>query len=508
MRRLVLVAGALVLPVLPLHPASAVTPPHVICVASPGGTCNETATSIQNAIAIAGTNNLDNVISVGAGMFADGPYTLTGTVHALTLRGVGPATVVTLPSSGTAQHYITADHATVSNLKISMAPDDAANDYGMVLYDHSSADHVTVDGSGTVQAVGAQLIQSTLTDSSVLLPPASSAAARAIYSSGGNIVSDTTITGSTGYSFSDPNSVDNLSRVSIRADYQGVAIDSGTINLDDSVIDLGTGTNSVGLNAANPNAGTDAKAINANHVTIVGGSTDSVGAQAESTNDTVAQESSITLANSIIQGPATSLVASAGNSGGGLSPSTATINVSYSDYHSPGGVIGANATGGVVRGAGNVDVDPRFVSAATGDYHLAAGSPGVDKGSPAAGGPTTDRDGHARVTDGDGNGTKVTDMGAYERPTLDRTPPNTRLTAHPAHKVRTATVRFVFASTEAHSTFRCKLDKRAYKTCTAPHRISIGIGKHTFSVKAVDASGNIDPSAVTWKVQRLKKRHR
>ncbi|HET6151673.1 MAG TPA: choice-of-anchor Q domain-containing protein, partial [Marmoricola sp.] len=282
----------------------------------------------------------------------------------------------------------------------------------------------------------------------------------------------------------------------------------GTVNLDDAVIDLGSSTNSSGLTAANPNPGEAPKTINANHVTIVGGSTGSVGVRVSSTWATKTQASTVSLTSSIIRGPATSLFAEARNNGSPLANSTATINVAYSDYDNISAAVESGGVAKVVRGAGNVDVDPRFVSAATGDYPLAAGSPGVDKGSPAAGGPTTDRDGHARVTDGDGNGTKVADMGAYERPTLDRTPPNTRLTAHPAHKVRTATVRFVFASTEPHSTFRCKLDKRAYKTCTAPHRISIGIGKHTFSVKAVDASGNIDPSAVTWKVQRLKKRHR
>ncbi|MCW2785017.1 MAG: exported protein of unknown function [Marmoricola sp.] len=506
MRRIVLVAGALALAIVPLtswSPAFAAA--HVICVGSPGGSCDSTAASITAAITAANANSVDDIISVGAGTYSDGPYNLNGATHAITLRGIGASTILTLPASATQQSYLSANHATVSNLKILMTSN-ASNDIGIVLLSQAIADHVTVDGAAASGGEGVYITQSTLTGSAIQLPVASS---RAVYSNGGSTVTDTTITGQTGYDLSDPGATDNLSRLSIRADYQGVTLDSGTINLDDSVIDLGPGSGfGQGLVAANPNPGADPKTIRADHVTVVGGGTGAVGVRASSEWDTVSQASTVTLTNSIISGPATSLLAEASNDGTPGANSTATITASYSDYANTGGVIGAYGSGGVVAGPGNLHVDPHFVKPATGDYHLAPGSPVVDKGNPAAGGPATDRDGHARTTDGDGNGTKIADMGAYERPTLpDTKAPNTRITAHPHRTTTASSVRFAFASSEAGSRFSCKLDKGAYRACASPRRISVTKGKHVFSVRATDKAGNTDHTPATFTFKRVKKTH-
>ena len=79
-----------------------------------------------------------------------------------------------------------------------------------------------------------------------------------------------------------------------------------------------------------------------------------------------------------------------------------TAYVSYSDVQ--GGWVGE----------GNIDQDPLFVSPPS-DYGLGAGSPCIDAGSNAVGGlPATDIAGNPRIADGDGDGTAVVDMGAYE----------------------------------------------------------------------------------------------
>jgi hypothetical protein len=72
--------------------------------------------------------------------------------------------------------------------------------------------------------------------------------------------------------------------------------------------------------------------------------------------------------------------------------------------------------------SGNISADPRFIkpTGATPDYRLQPGSPAIDAGDAAAVHFDVDIDGLPRETDGDGDGTVVVDMGAYESPTVVR----------------------------------------------------------------------------------------
>jgi Right handed beta helix region len=81
---------------------------------------------------------------------------------------------------------------------------------------------------------------------------------------------------------------------------------------------------------------------------------------------------------------------------------------------------------------GNVSVDPRFLDAAHGDYHLQPGAPIVDRGT-NDGAPAVDIDGDARPFDGNGDGIAVTDIGADEVTTVasDTTPPTISCSASP-----------------------------------------------------------------------------
>jgi len=166
----------------------------------------------------------------------------------------------------------------------------------------------------------------------------------------------------------------------------------------------------------------------------------------------------------------------------------------------------------VPQNVGNVDADPAFVNQAGHDYRLGAASPLIDLGNPAPGGPTLDRLGAARVTDGDGDGVAVRDMGAYEAPALpaininadDTTPPNTLFTAKPHKQVTRRRVTFGFASTEAGSSFLCRLDRHAWQPCTSPDRFKVKVGRHRFQVRARDAAGNTDLSPATYRFRRLR----
>jgi sugar lactone lactonase YvrE len=65
----------------------------------------------------------------------------------------------------------------------------------------------------------------------------------------------------------------------------------------------------------------------------------------------------------------------------------------------------------VLPGMGNISGDPLFVG--DGNYHLQSGSPAIDTGNTEAA-PGQDLEGNLRPQDGDGNGTPIADMGAYE----------------------------------------------------------------------------------------------
>jgi hypothetical protein len=64
-------------------------------------------------------------------------------------------------------------------------------------------------------------------------------------------------------------------------------------------------------------------------------------------------------------------------------------------------------------GVGDINVDPRLVNRAAGDYHLLASSPCIDAGTPLNAAPT-DKDGVSRPLDGNNDNVAAFDIGAFE----------------------------------------------------------------------------------------------
>ncbi len=100
-----------------------------------------------------------------------------------------------------------------------------------------------------------------------------------------------------------------------------------------------------------------------------------------------------------------------------------------------------------------------------------------------------------RATDSSGN----TDPSPAERSFIvDSAPPDTTIDSGPNGPTNDSTPTFTFSSTEAGSTYECKIDIGSFGSCTSPKTLAaLPDGSHTISVRATDAAGNTDPSPAT-----------
>ena len=95
-----------------------------------------------------------------------------------------------------------------------------------------------------------------------------------------------------------------------------------------------------------------------------------------------------------------------GNTAGGM-PSNFDVEI----YNGQAPYVTYSDIQGGYAGTGNINADPLFVNAATGDYHLTFASPCINVGTANyVGLPATDFDGNSRITGA------APDMGAYEFP--------------------------------------------------------------------------------------------
>ena len=93
---------------------------------------------------------------------------------------------------------------------------------------------------------------------------------------------------------------------------------------------------------------------------------------------------------------------------------------------------------------------------------------------------------------------------AEPEPPADTTPPQTTITAQPPATTTSTSAGLSFSADESGSTFACKLDSGSWASCASPKSYSgLGLGSHTFSVRATDSVGNTDatPASATWTVE-------
>jgi len=89
----------------------------------------------------------------------------------------------------------------------------------------------------------------------------------------------------------------------------------------------------------------------------------------------------------------------------------------------------------------------------------------------------------------------------------DKAAPETTIIKGPKARSRKRTAKFKFVSSEAGSTFQCKLDKSKFKPCRSPKKYKrLKPGKHVFQVRAVDVAGNRDKTPAKRRFRVLPRR--
>lgn len=160
-------------------------------------------------------------------------------------------------------------------------------------------------------------------------------------------------------------------------------------------------------------------------------------------------------------------------------------------------------------GSGTVTSSPAGISCGSGcsaDYD--DGTPVILVAAPAAGSTFT---GWSGTCSGTGVLCTVTMTEARSvSAAFASIPPGTTITRTPKKKIRTKakrlTVRFAFRSSQAGSTFECRIDRRPFTSCRSPLRLKVKRGRHEFQVRARNAAGVADPTPASYRFRILKKR--
>ncbi len=382
-------------------------------------------TTVQAAINAAEANGVRDTIEIGPGTQFNGPSTSDNT-NPIDMIGEGAgSTTLTRTVNTAGQTILTlADPtSTVTGLTVQLNPSSGGSLIGLSTAGTASNIAIT-DPSGAAFHSGVSLVGSgaTLRDSSVSLPMVAGNNGVSGSPSGGTALNleRLEITSGVGVNAVGPIQANRL-RIS--------ALTSGWISSGSGTVDHATVRLSNSGTALHQLAGTSGGAnLILRHVTAVGpgggtGASIVAGCDAGLILPFPAQG---TLRNTILRGFENDLSRSGTTCGfAPPTPSSANFNVAYSIYD-PAKVF-ESGSGSIVNGPGNQNVDPQFVDQAAGNLHLIQGSPAIDAGDPAAPGAgelTVDLDGNARTQDGNGDGTAVRDIGAFEHTFVAPPPPD------------------------------------------------------------------------------------
>jgi hypothetical protein len=359
--------------------------------------------SVQAALtAAAAATPGPNVVQLGAGT-----YSASGSGFDYSTPGAPPVSVLgagsgqtILNSSSGAPFVLRLGIAgsSVSDLSIALVPPSTA---GLVLgADGVAARRVSVTGTGALGAAdGVQLTgAATFADGAVTLPDASRAAVEQLSGTGGTVSGSQLSAGVGLLDTATAHATLAARDVVIHAAQNAASVGaSDTLTLDGALV-LMHGAAPVALTTTD---GT----LTVHSATILGLNGAGFGGSIVGNNHGTG---TLAVQDSILRGFGFSFSLQTAGTG-----SAANLTAEYDDLHL---TTGTGSVPGTVTLDHNIDIDPSFVNAAAGDYHLLAGSPAIDAGGPcdATCVSIPDLDGGRVPVDGDGDGVTTRDLGAYE----------------------------------------------------------------------------------------------
>ncbi|HKZ14379.1 MAG TPA: hypothetical protein VJL81_11085 [Solirubrobacterales bacterium] len=464
-------------------------------------------------------------------------YASEGVLH---LRGIGNPHL-TMGSTVGLQSGISifaGNGSSVEGLSLTIpANADIAADWGLEIGGVGAsvvlARDLHVDGPAASNAQGIELgTGGKLVDSTVKLPEVASPTNTAVIASSGDVtLLDDEITADVGITGSGNTVTVERSRITA---WWGAQTDGGALVVRDSLIQVEKRNSAVGIKLANDNNSFSTILGTIENDTIVGGegfNTAGIRVQADQTQETA----NATIADTVISGPAHALEVWSD------AEREAKATVLYSNYDPAKVNINTNLDGSGTSGTSTylptsvTNLVPGFVDPVGGDFHLAAGSALIDGGDPAA--PAIgalDRDGDARAIAGTCGAAARRDIGADEfdpgcapaggeggggaaggsgegiagggTGSIAASPvvPDTTIALRGKHRVtasgKSAKVTVAIGSTVAGASYRCRVDGKAWRACSATTTLRLKPGKHKVAAVAATAAG-VDPTPAIVRVR-------
>lgn len=489
-----------------------------LCVGTSGGSCTTTEATLTAAMAAAASGD---TVELGAGTFtaSSGVDGAVSTQPHITLVGAGPGgssgTTISGLSTSAFNLSLSGTGSSASNLEV-LIPSGSTGKTGADV--NGAVTNVAVVGaSGASNSEGVIVGNGDSFSGSVDLS-AEGGSSKVGIALGAGTVSKSTVTGAQdGIEVGSGNgSVATIAATRITgATSEDVEMtDGGTLNLVDSLLELGTpcGGGCAGVYVTDGSVlSGESDLAKIDQDTFVAGTT-SGGASAGWAVTVAGHGSSQSATAEIDSSVGVGFLAAGVGAGGNVecyetSGGSSAVSIGYSSFN----FTGMTGSSGSITPAcpaptltsnqnqgGSSPVLPGFVNAAAGDYHLTYNSPLIDAGDPTltAG---TDFDGKPRVVNGKGtSGPAVTDIGAYEyqraAPTVTATGPST---ATPGQALAFSGTAADPNAGESITSYAWKFDDGASATgATATHAYAAA-GTHHATLTVTEPNGVSASATVT-----------